>query len=68
MYIFGRSHIENVYSWQKMTDTIVILGEPAVQLCKNFDSSGSEFGKIYVSLMASLHVLYYLYICRTNDP
>jgi hypothetical protein len=30
MYIFGQSHIENVYSWQKTTDTIVFLGEPAV--------------------------------------
>jgi hypothetical protein len=36
MYNFGRSHIENVYSWQKMTDTTVLLSEPAVQLCKKF--------------------------------
>jgi hypothetical protein len=34
MFIFGRSHIENVNSRQKMTDTIVFLGEPAVRLCK----------------------------------
>jgi hypothetical protein len=38
MYIFGRSHIENVYSRQKMTDTTVFLGEPAVRLCKKVRS------------------------------
>jgi hypothetical protein len=41
MYIFGRSHIENVYSRQKMTDTIVFLGEPAVRLCKKVRSKWS---------------------------
>jgi hypothetical protein len=41
MYIFGRSHIENVNSWQKMTDTIVFLGEPAVRLCKKVRSKWS---------------------------
>jgi hypothetical protein len=33
MCMFGRSHIENVTRWEKMTDTIVFLGEPAVRLC-----------------------------------
>ena len=41
MYIFGQSHIENVNSWQKMTDTIVFLGEPAVRLCKKVRSKWS---------------------------
>jgi hypothetical protein len=42
MYIFGRSHIENVNSWQKMTDTIVFLGQPAVRLCIKVHSKWSE--------------------------
>jgi hypothetical protein len=41
MYIFGQSHIENVYSWQKTTDTIVFLGESAVRLCKKIRSKWS---------------------------
>jgi hypothetical protein len=54
MYIFGRSHIENVNSWQKMTNTIVFLGEPAVRLCKKFVPSGPETG-------TKLHQSYYIY-------
>jgi hypothetical protein len=38
VYIFGRSHIKNVTSRQKMTDTIVFLEEPAVRLCKKVRS------------------------------
>jgi hypothetical protein len=38
MYIFKQSHIENVNSWQKMTDAIVFLGELAVRLCKEVRS------------------------------
>jgi hypothetical protein len=38
VHIFGRSHIENVNSWQKMTDTIVFLEQPAVQFCKKVRS------------------------------
>jgi hypothetical protein len=41
VYIFGQSHVENVTSWQKMTDTIVFLGEPAVRLCKEVRSKWS---------------------------
>jgi hypothetical protein len=41
MYIFGRSHIENVTSRQKMTDTVVFVGEPAVRLCKKVRSKWS---------------------------
>jgi hypothetical protein len=41
MYIFGQSHIENVNRWQKMTDTIVFVGEPAVRLCKKVRSRWS---------------------------
>jgi hypothetical protein len=39
--IFGRAHIDSVTSWQKMTDTIVFLGEPAVRLCKKVRSKSS---------------------------
>jgi hypothetical protein len=41
MYIFGRSHIENVTSWQKTTDTIVFVEEPVVRLCKKVRSKWS---------------------------
>jgi hypothetical protein len=41
MYIFGRSHIENVKSWQKTTDTTVFLVDPAVRLCKKVRSKWS---------------------------
>jgi hypothetical protein len=41
VYIFGRSHIKNVTSRQKMTDTIVFLEEPAVRLCKKVRSKWS---------------------------
>jgi hypothetical protein len=41
MYIFGRSHIENAIRWQKMTDTIVFLGEPTVRLCEKVRSKWS---------------------------
>jgi hypothetical protein len=41
MYIFGQCHIENVTSRQKMTDTIVFLGEPAVRSCKKVRSMWS---------------------------
>jgi hypothetical protein len=42
MYIFGRSHIEIDTGWQKMTDTIVFFGDPAVRLCKKGKSSLPE--------------------------
>jgi hypothetical protein len=32
---------KNVYSWQKMTDTIVFLKQPAVRLCKKVRSMWS---------------------------
>jgi hypothetical protein len=38
---FGQSPIENVNSWQKMTDTMVFLREPAVRLCKKVCSKWS---------------------------
>jgi hypothetical protein len=38
---FVRYHIKNVASWQKMTDTIVFLEEPAVRLCKKVRSKWS---------------------------
>jgi hypothetical protein len=44
MYIFGQSHIENAISRQKMTDTIVFLGQPAVRLCKKVRSKWSGNG------------------------
>jgi hypothetical protein len=52
MYIFGRSHIENVNSRQKLTDTIVFLEQPAVRLCKKVRSKWSgNWCKITLNLL-----------------
>jgi hypothetical protein len=54
MYIFGQSHIENVNSQQKMTDTIVFLGNQLSDYVKKFVPSGPETG-------TKLHQTFYIY-------
>jgi hypothetical protein len=64
---FGRSHVRNVNSWQKMTDTIVFLGEPAVRLCEKVDVDSDLDLKLINPALPTIALVLALYLLA-SDP